>query len=146
MIVESGTQLISCDHCSIVALDTPRFGWKRWTESVIACDTFYEDVMRHHCPAAAQLNEYIEAGLVHMVAPEEAVQYEDWTEADEAVLSVPSTAGQPDDDGLDRGEGSEAGRDGGAVAVARKVEGDNSVQDTSTTGGCAEGTPGDEPA
>lgn len=78
--------LISCDHCGIVAENTPRFGWKRWTEVTHNDEPFplfsSEDgttrVVRHHCPQAVQMNEWVETGLVNMVAPEEAVTYEDW--------------------------------------------------------------------
>lgn len=66
-------RLIACDHCGIVALDTPAFGWKRWTETEDS-----KTVVYHHCPAAAQYEDYIRQGLVHMRAPEEAREYEYW--------------------------------------------------------------------
>lgn len=61
--------LIACDHCGIVAVDTPAFGWKRWQEN---------GELLHHCPAAVQYNEWVAGGLVHMKAPDEAVQYQYW--------------------------------------------------------------------
>lgn len=90
------TELIACDHCGLVGLDTPRFGWKRWHESrLIAPGSFtVEDghpvamvpavdlVVRHHCPAGVEYNEAVRGYLVHMVAPEEAVDYIEWEEGE----------------------------------------------------------------
>lgn len=63
------TSLIACNHCGIVALDTPAFGWKRWYDD--------DGELAHHCPAAVAFNEYIAQGLVHMKAPDEAIVYQD---------------------------------------------------------------------
>jgi hypothetical protein len=62
--------LIACDHCGIIALDTPTFGWQR----------YYNDDgdLAHHCPAAVQYNQWVSQGLVHMKAPDEAVIYGYW--------------------------------------------------------------------
>lgn len=62
--------VISCAHCGIVAVDTPVFGWKRWRDD--------DGEWMYHCPAAAERNNWIAQGLVHMMAPDEAVVYEDW--------------------------------------------------------------------
>lgn len=97
-----GLRLIACDHCGIVAVDTPRFGWKRWTEYVERTTTgpkvdvvnglpeihfdeiverqFTDTRLHHHCPEAVQYNEWVATGLVHMIAPEEAQVYEEWDE------------------------------------------------------------------
>ena len=63
------TELIACDHCGIIALDTPRFGWKRWGEILELGErkncqgevvkVLTTTVMRHHCPAAVQYNEFL---------------------------------------------------------------------------------------
>jgi hypothetical protein len=72
----SGQPLIACDHCGIVAVDTPRFGWQRWTD--------HAGTVRHHCPAAAEYNEWVRNSLVHNVAPESGIEYEQWDDhADE---------------------------------------------------------------
>lgn len=63
-----GARLIACNHCGIVALDTPAFGWRR----------FYDDDanLAHHCGAAVYEQDLIRQGLVHLRAPDEAVVYE----------------------------------------------------------------------
>ena len=66
--------LIACDHCGQVALDTPRYGWRRWSEE-IPDDTVV--VYRHHCPQAVELNELVRYGL-YPPDPNSAVVYGDW--------------------------------------------------------------------
>lgn len=78
-----GGNLIACDHCGIVALDTPAFGWRRW--QVTGESTFGDaggeielaGVYQHHCAQAVERNSWIAGGLVHMMAPDEATVYED---------------------------------------------------------------------
>ena len=73
------TDLISCDHCGIVAVDTPRFGWKRWRVFTAAQGLDVARwVMHHHCPEAAVYNDNVRHGLVHGVQRSEAVEYEAW--------------------------------------------------------------------
>lgn len=75
--------LIACDHCGIVAVDTPRFGWQTWTD--------HTGTVRHHCPSAAEYNEWVRNSLVHNVAPESAVEYEQWEhEDDQPELALPN--------------------------------------------------------
>lgn len=69
MIPLIGAGLIACNHCGIVAMDTPAFGWRRYRDD--------DGALAHHCPAGIALNEYMAQGLVHMKAPDEAVEYED---------------------------------------------------------------------
>jgi hypothetical protein len=69
-IVPLAADLIACDHCGIVAVDTPRFGWQRWTDEA--------GTVRHHCPQQAEYNEWVRNSLVHNVAPESAIEYEQW--------------------------------------------------------------------
>jgi hypothetical protein len=66
--------LIACNHCGIIALDTPAFGWARWYDE--------DGDLAHHCPAARQYNEYVSQGLVHMKAPDEAIEYGFWPNPD----------------------------------------------------------------
>jgi hypothetical protein len=61
--------LIACNHCGIVALDTPAFGWRRWYDE--------DGDLSHHCAAAVEQNSWIAQGLVHLKAPDEAIIYED---------------------------------------------------------------------
>jgi hypothetical protein len=62
--------LIACDHCGLVSIETPQFGWQRWTDEA--------GTVRHHCPQAAEYNEWVRNSLVHNVAPESAIEYEQW--------------------------------------------------------------------
>ena len=76
------TNLIACDHCGRVNLDTPEFGWKRWHE-VVPDSTSTEPVLRHHCPDAVEINEMARFGLGFTFArfrSEKVVDYEDWEE------------------------------------------------------------------
>lgn len=73
------TPLIACNHCGIVALDTPAFGWRRWREESTFGDAGGEIPITeywHHCAAAVEQNSWIAQGLVHMKAPDEAIEYE----------------------------------------------------------------------
>lgn len=64
-----GTSLIACNHCGIVALNTPAFGWRR----------FYDDdgELTHHCAAKVEQNSWIAQCLVSGMSPDEAIVYED---------------------------------------------------------------------
>jgi hypothetical protein len=79
-----GTPLIACDHCGQVALDTPRYGWKRWHEEIFISSIPLRGtiIWYHHCPQAVEHNDLIHSGLVYKVDPETAVRYEDWDETD----------------------------------------------------------------
>lgn len=60
--------LIACNHCGIVALDTPAFGWRRWYDE--------DGFLAHHCAAAVEQNGWIASGLVHAKHPDEAIVYQ----------------------------------------------------------------------
>jgi hypothetical protein len=68
-VVQPLAQLIACNHCGIVALNTPAFGWRRYYDE--------DGELSHHCPAAVEYNSWIAQGLVHLKAPDEAIIYED---------------------------------------------------------------------
>ena len=74
------TQLIACDHCGQVALDTPRYGWKRWSDTWTGSkgDSPGPGVLRHHCPYAIEINELRRFGLAHGAARGTVVDYEEW--------------------------------------------------------------------
>jgi hypothetical protein len=63
-----GARLIACNHCGIVALDTPAFGWRRYYDE--------DGDQAHHCAAAVEQNSWVAQGLVHLKAPDEAIVYE----------------------------------------------------------------------
>jgi hypothetical protein len=83
------TPFIACDHCGLIALDTPEFGWKRWhsTAHLSLAEVMDDEtrkakaILMHHCPAAVEYNDLVSRGLVYNVASEDAVTYEDWEDA-----------------------------------------------------------------
>jgi hypothetical protein len=90
-----GASLIACDHCGIVAVDTPRFGWKRFCQHNTDVPGGHEldgkqCVYSHHCAAAVQWNEMVAGQMVHMIPPETAVTYEDWIEDDDSSTDMDS--------------------------------------------------------
>lgn len=98
----STASLIACNHCGIVALDTPAFGWRRWREPE-SDDTDNPDAppvsYSHHCAAAVEQNSWIAQNLVHMMAPDEAIVYEDpevWIA--ELLGAIPAGTQGPQDD------------------------------------------------
>jgi hypothetical protein len=83
--------LIACNHCGLIALNTPAFGWKRYLDE--------DGKWAHHCPAAIEYNSWIAQGLVHLKAPDEAIIYEDpdrWIE--ELLGALPKGTMGPQDD------------------------------------------------
>jgi hypothetical protein len=81
------TALAACDGCGVVGAMVLRHGWRVYRDlgpinlpfSSMGPLSFYpmEPIFRHHCPACAERNELVRAGLVHGVSRELAVIYEE---------------------------------------------------------------------
>lgn len=72
-ISSGGHELILCDGCGAMSINTPRFGWKRYRHKDI------DIVMRHHCVTCQEYNGLLAGGLLmYGLDPKTAVTYENW--------------------------------------------------------------------
>ena len=65
VIISAATELIFCNGCGAVSINTPAFDWKRYRHKDIC----------HHCPSCQEYNYLVSMGLV---SDRTAVVYEDW--------------------------------------------------------------------